>query len=347
MATSGFFCPDWVPWDPKSEFSQHFGYPTPWCSDTEAIVSDRRIVGTVAHEAIVIYINYAENECPTVLTAVTQGITVAAASWVFLIFLYSLLNVLCGCTRRLRRGQSLDWGGMQKDGIDDVPVLLPTATSNFREVVELKDDVADLKTVVARLQRELLDRKEGGSASQASAPAAEGGALPRMYYPSSGSSDVEATGSELGDRELALVRQGRSRTMGAAAIIRRSRTMGSAPPAEQSSIGGRRRTRPAEERPLRTAPTRQSAQTREGVRGETGQGEDPSGDETETLVGSGSGSGARARGSGQISSQYGAIGRSTTISMSSGGSGLISLGSVPQTKSTPVRNHMKTREIQS
>ena len=204
MTKNGFFCENWVPWDPTSKFSRHFGYPTPFCTNDTA-PTDRSIVGKVAHEVRAIHINYAERNCPTFLAALTQGITVTAVTSVLFTILYSLLNVLCGCTRRLRQGQSLDWDGVQKDAIDDQPVLFPSTTSNFREVVALKD-------VVARLQREFADLKEGGFVSQASAAPAEGkrAPAPRMYYPSSGGrSDVEATESELGGtNELALVRRG-------------------------------------------------------------------------------------------------------------------------------------------
>ena len=66
----------------------------------------------------------------------------------------------------------------------------------------------------------------------------------------------------------------------------RTITMGAAPPGEQLSSGGTRRTtRPAEERPLRAAPTKRATQTREGATqasysNETGQGDPPPGDET-------------------------------------------------------------------
>ena len=211
MTKNGFFCDGWLPWDPKSEFSKHFGYPTPFCTNDTA-PTDRSKVGTVSHEAWAVRISYVENNCPSFLAAATQGITVTAVASVLFTILYSLLNVLCGCTRRLRQGQSLDWKGVAKDAIDDMPVLFPSSASNFREVVDLKDAFVDLKDVVARLQREVADLKEGGFASQASAAPAEGkrAPAPRMYYPSSGGrSDVEATESELGGtNELALVRRG-------------------------------------------------------------------------------------------------------------------------------------------
>ena len=323
MTKSGFFCPGWLPWDPKSEFSRHFGYPTPFCTDDRA-PTDRSIVGTVAHETWVIVINYAERNCPTFLAAATQGITVTAVASVLFIILYALLNVVCGCTRRLRQGQSLDLKGVQKDAIDDMPVLFPSSASNFREVVELKDVVArqqtslaDLKDVVARQQRELADLKEFCSLASASAE----GTPPRMYYPpSSGSrSDVEApTESEL-INELALVhQQGRSRTMGA--VVRRSR--GAAPPSGQPLEGrpaGRSGgwSRPAEEPPLRAAPPSGPPPADKST------GDHFEHTEQTSLVSSGSGTSVaarRARGS-QISSQYGTIAGPSSTSIGEDPSG--------------------------
>lgn len=108
-------------------------------------VTDRSRPKTFLHENLLFPINYKRRVCPTYLSALVQGVTVTVYSSVMLLVLIMLFSVILGGSKKLAWGARIS----SDTTITTTPFDLPSTTSNFREIVKLREAMTRVEAQLA------------------------------------------------------------------------------------------------------------------------------------------------------------------------------------------------------
>lgn len=118
-----FWCPAWSPEEQKRE-------PWPTVKDCEENFGtlDRQARKTFRHDLFVFPIRFVHRICPTTMSAIVQGLTIAVYTSVGLMTLFMICGVCGGYSKKLSKTS----GTLQR------AMTFPTPIQNFRDIVELR-----------------------------------------------------------------------------------------------------------------------------------------------------------------------------------------------------------------